>query len=94
VQALAGLDLASYIFKKNSPSCGVKRVKVYSAKGVPISKAVDSSAGALMRELPLLSVEEEGRLNDPALRENFSSHAFLPIIAGNDLRAAVGRSRL
>ncbi|HEX9274214.1 MAG TPA: DUF523 domain-containing protein, partial [Candidatus Binatia bacterium] len=84
VQPLTGLDLASYIFKKNSPSCGMKRVGVYSAKGVPTSKAVDSSAGALMRELPLLPVGEEGRLNDPTLRENFSSHAFLPIIAGND----------
>jgi len=76
VQALTGLDLAGYIFKKNSPSCGVERVRVYSAKGVSTRQGRGLFAAAVMRELPLLPVEEEGRLNDPALRENFVERVF------------------
>ena len=76
VQALTGLDLAGYIFKKDSPSCGVERVRVYSAKGVPTRQGRGLFAAAVMRELPLLPVEEEGRLNDPALRENFVERVF------------------
>jgi uncharacterized protein YbgA (DUF1722 family)/uncharacterized protein YbbK (DUF523 family) len=76
VQAITGLDLAGYIFKKNSPSCGVERVRVYGAKGVPTRQGRGLFAAAVMRELPLLPVEEEGRLNDPALRENFVERVF------------------
>jgi uncharacterized protein YbgA (DUF1722 family) len=75
-QALTELDLAGYIFKKNSPSCGVERVRVYSTKGVPTPHGRGLFAAAVMRTLPLLPVEEEGRLNDPALRENFVERVF------------------
>ena len=76
VQALTGLELAGYIFKKNSPSCGMERVRVYSPKGVPTRQGRGLFAAATMRELPLLPVEEEGRLNDPALRANFVERVF------------------
>jgi len=76
VQALTALDLAGYIFKKNSPSCGMERVRVYNSKSVPTRQGRGLFAAAVMRELPLLPVEEEGRLNDPALRENFIERVF------------------
>jgi uncharacterized protein YbgA (DUF1722 family)/uncharacterized protein YbbK (DUF523 family) len=76
VRALTGLDLAGYIFKKDSPSCGMERVKVYNAKGVPTRQGRGLFAAAVITELPLLPMEEEGRLNDPALRENFVERVF------------------
>src|SRR4029077_6639006 len=76
VRALTALDLAGYIFKKNSPSCGMDRVRVYNSKGVPTRQGRGLFAATVMRELPLLPVEEEGRLNDPALRENFIERVF------------------
>jgi uncharacterized protein YbgA (DUF1722 family)/uncharacterized protein YbbK (DUF523 family) len=76
VQALVALDLAGYIFKKNSPSCGMERMRVYSAKGVPTRQGRGLFAAAVMSQLPLLPVEEEGRLNDPVLRANFVERVF------------------
>ena len=75
-QALMELDLAGYIFKKNSPTCGVEEVRVYNTKGVPARHGRGLFAAAVMRTLPLLPVEEEGRLNDRALRENFVERVF------------------
>ena len=75
-QALIEFDLAGYIFKKNSPSCGVERVRVYSTKGVPTRHGRGLFAAAVMSTLPLLPVEEEGRLNDRALQENFVERVF------------------
>jgi uncharacterized protein YbgA (DUF1722 family)/uncharacterized protein YbbK (DUF523 family) len=72
------LDAVSgYILKKNSPSCGMERVKVYSAKGMPVTTAPGIYAGALMELLPELPFEEEGRLMDPVLRENFVERVFV-----------------
>ena len=76
VQALTALDLAGYIFKKDSPSCGMERVRVYTAKGVPTRQGRGLFAATVIMELPLLPVEEEGRLNNPALRENFIERVF------------------
>ena len=73
---LAELKLSGYVFKKNSPSCGVERVPVYDAKNVPSRHGRGIFAAAVMKSLPLLPVEEEGRLNDPALRENFIERVF------------------
>ncbi len=74
--ALSGLDLSGYVFKKNSPSCGMERVKVYHSNTAPTRDGRGLFADALMKKLPLLPVEEEGRLNDPALRENFIERVF------------------
>jgi uncharacterized protein YbgA (DUF1722 family)/uncharacterized protein YbbK (DUF523 family) len=74
--ALASLDLSGYVFKKNSPSCGMERVKVYHSNTAPTRDGRGLFADALIKKLPLLPVEDEGRLNDPVLRENFIERVF------------------
>jgi uncharacterized protein YbgA (DUF1722 family)/uncharacterized protein YbbK (DUF523 family) len=76
LEKLATLDLCGYILKKNSPSCGMERVRVYSKSGMPIKNGVGLYARKLLQHFPLLPVEEEGRLNDPHLRENFIERVF------------------
>ena len=74
---LATLDLSGYVLKKDSPSCGMERVKVYrSGGGMPARRGRGVFAAALMERLPLLPVEEEGRLCDPRLRESFIERVF------------------
>jgi uncharacterized protein YbgA (DUF1722 family)/uncharacterized protein YbbK (DUF523 family) len=75
-EQLAGMDLSGYILKKDSPSCGMERVKVYSGKGPPAKTGRGLFAAELILRMPLLPVEEEGRLNDPRLRENFVERVF------------------
>jgi len=70
--------LSGFILKKDSPSCGMERVRVYSeAKGMPSRSGAGIFARELLRGLPHLPVEEEGRLNDPVLRENFVNRVFV-----------------
>lgn len=70
-------DLSGYILKSKSPSCGMERVKVYDpASGIPAADGVGEFARAVMEHWPELPVEEEGRLNDPVLRENFIERVF------------------
>ncbi|ANX04654.1 YbgA family protein [Immundisolibacter cernigliae] len=69
-------DLCGYVLKKNSPSCGMARVKTYTEAGMPTGRASGAYAAGLMARQPLLPVEEEGRLNDPPLRENFIERVF------------------
>lgn len=72
VKALAASSLDGFILKRNSPSCGLHRVKVYGGgRGTPEPKGRGIFAEFLVRALPHLPVEEEGRLADPVLRENF-----------------------
>jgi len=68
--------LCGFIFKSDSPSSGMERVKVYNEKGMPEKKGVGLFANAFMRHFPLIPVEEEGRLHDPKLRENFIESIF------------------
>jgi uncharacterized protein YbgA (DUF1722 family)/uncharacterized protein YbbK (DUF523 family) len=76
IDDLAALNLSGYVLKKDSPSCGVERVRVYESKTQPARRGRGLFAAALMKKLPLLPVEEEGRLNDPSLRENFIERVF------------------
>lgn len=76
VQELQESDLDGYIFKKSSPSCGVYRVKVYTDKGQPSKQGTGIFAAAFQKAFPLLPVEEEGRLSDAPLRENFIERIF------------------
>jgi uncharacterized protein YbgA (DUF1722 family) len=76
VRQLRVLDLSGYLLKKDSPSCGMERVRVYSGKGPPSRKGVGLFARELKIQMPLLPVEEEGRLQDPAVRENFIERVF------------------
>lgn len=77
VEELAGENLCGFIFKSKSPSSGMERVKVYTEKGFPGSnKGIGLFARAFMARFPLIPVEEEGRLHDAALRENFIERIF------------------
>ena len=76
VRDIADKRLSGYVFKKNSPSCGMERVKVYNAKGMAARQGRGLFAAALINHWPLLPVEEEGRLNDLKLRENFIERVF------------------
>lgn len=76
VQALEREDLCGYVLKKDSPSCGLERVKVYAGAGSPTRTGRGLFAEALLQRFPHLPVEEEGRLNDPRLRENFIERVF------------------
>lgn len=76
VEALEKLQLSGYVLKSKSPTCGMERVKIYTAKGMPQKQGRGLFAEVLLRRLPYLPVEEEGRLNDPVLRENFIERAF------------------
>lgn len=69
--------ISGYIFKRGSPSCGMERVKVYNDKGMPGGTASGLYAGVVMQSLPLMPVEEEGRLNDPVLRDSFVERVFV-----------------
>jgi uncharacterized protein YbgA (DUF1722 family)/uncharacterized protein YbbK (DUF523 family) len=76
LDALAKLDLSGYILKSDSPSCGMERVRIYRKSGMPGKDGVGIFARALMARFPLLPVEEEGRLHDLPLRENFVERIF------------------
>lgn len=70
-------ELCGYIFKSKSPSSGMERVKVYNAKGIPVKKGIGVFARGFMERFPQLPVEEEGRLHDALLRENFIERIFV-----------------
>lgn len=77
IDGLVDLDLGGFIFKSKSPSNGIERVKVYPEQGgMPQRAGVGIFARLFRERFPLLPVEEEGRLNDPKLRENFIEALF------------------
>jgi uncharacterized protein YbgA (DUF1722 family)/uncharacterized protein YbbK (DUF523 family) len=76
VRELKALDLCGYILKKDSPSCGMTRVKIYAEHAMPRREGRGLYAAALMEAYPNIPVEDEGRLNDAKLRENFIERVF------------------
>lgn len=70
-------DLSGYILKKDSPSCGMERVRIYNEKGIPEKNGSGLFAARLMEAYPSMPIEEEGRLMDPVLRENFLERVFI-----------------
>lgn len=76
VEFYASKGICGYILKKDSPSCGMERTKVYNSKGVPERSGTGIYAEALLSRFPFLPVEEEGRLHDPRLRESFLERLF------------------
>ena len=93
---LEAADLSGFVFKKDSPSCGVERVRTYNEHGMPNRKGVGLFARAFVGRFPLIPVEEEGRLSDPLLRENFIERVFCyrrwqDLIHGGVTRQAVVR---
>lgn len=70
-------NISGYILKSRSPSCGMERVEVVDEQGRTRGKGAGAYAHSLMKKLPLLPVEEEGRLGDARLRENFIMRVFV-----------------
>ena len=68
--------ISGYVFCAKSPSCGMERVKVYKSPGGASKEGGLLFAEELMKAMPLLPAEEDGRLNDPALRENFVARIY------------------
>ncbi len=88
VEELAREELCGFVVQKGSPSCGLERVKVHGAAGTaPRRDGRGLFTAALIARLPLLPVEEEGRLHDPGLRESFVTRVF----AAHRLSALFGR---
>jgi len=81
------VDICGYVFMQNSPSCGVFGIKRYGTNGFPLdSQGRGAFAGRLMELMPLLPVEEAGRLKDAGLRDNFITRVF----AYHDFKTTVG----
>jgi len=77
LEDLAPLNLHGYVLKKDSPSCGMARVRVYGKGDSPANTGQGLYARELMARFPLMPVEEEGRLHDAGLRENFIERIFV-----------------
>lgn len=86
-------DLCGYIVKKDSPSCGMERVRIYK-KGVPEKNGVGLYAKRLIENFPYLPIEEEGRLEDAHLRENFIQRVYIYARWKNMLLTPVTLARL
>ncbi|MCX8027064.1 MAG: DUF523 and DUF1722 domain-containing protein [Thermodesulfovibrionales bacterium] len=69
--------LCGFVFKSRSPSSGLRDVKVYNEKGIPYKKSSGLFAREFVRRFPILPVEDDSRLNDPLLRENFIERLFV-----------------
>ena len=76
MHSISKKGICGYILKKDSPTCGIERVRVYNSKGIPAKNGQGLYARVLIETYPLLPVEEEGRLTDPALRESFIIRVF------------------
>ncbi|PUB31258.1 uncharacterized protein YbgA (DUF1722 family) [Pseudomonas sp. GV105] len=88
-------DLCGYIFMQKSPSCGLERVKVYRENGAPVDGGGRGIyAQAFCARHPNLPVEEDGRLNDPVLRENFLTRVFVHASWQQLLGEGLSRHRL
>jgi len=92
VAELMQLRLDGFVLKKGSPSCGMERVRVYGSGGMPSRDGMGVFARELARAWPHLPLEEEGRLNDPVLRESFIErvfcrHRWRNLVAGGRTRA-------
>ena len=76
LEQLVGLGLHGFVFKRDSPSSGLFRVRVYDENGMPRRVGTGIFPREVMKRFPLLPIEEEGRLHDMHLRENFIDKIF------------------
>jgi uncharacterized protein YbgA (DUF1722 family)/uncharacterized protein YbbK (DUF523 family) len=70
-------ELCGFVFKSRSPSSGMRGVKIYTKEGMPNATGSGIFAHAFMKRFPLLPVEDDGRMHDPGLRENFIERVFV-----------------
>jgi uncharacterized protein YbgA (DUF1722 family)/uncharacterized protein YbbK (DUF523 family) len=94
VRALKKLDLDGYVVKSRSPSCGMERIRVYGDANVKRRDGVGRFTEVLMELWPTLPVEEEGRLNDAKIRENFIERVFSRNRWRTMVKAGLSRKRL
>ena len=64
-------NILGFIFKSDSPSCGIKKVKIYNGKNMSVEAGVGIFAGVFIKHFPFLPVQDEESLHDSSLRENF-----------------------
>lgn len=76
LKALEKENLCGFIFKSKSPSSGMERISVYNDNGMPVKSGSGLFAAAFMKHFPLIPVEDDGRLHDPGIRENFIERIF------------------
>lgn len=76
VNLIVGAGLRGFVLKQDSPSCGLERVRVYDDNGIPVRSGSGIFTRALRERFPLLPVEDDGRLKDPRIRENFITRVF------------------
>jgi len=76
IRKLLASDLDGYIFKNNSPTCGIHRINVYNEKGQAARQGTGLFSYRVQQALPLLPIEEEGRLTNDTIRENFFERIF------------------
>jgi len=92
---LSGAGIQGFVFKSRSPSSGMRGVKVYGINGIPSAAGEGIFARQFMVRFPLLPVEDDGRLQDPSLRENFIERVFVyrrwneTIVAGSSMKDLV-----
>lgn len=77
LRSLSKQALCGFVFKSKSPSSGMRDVKRYNRDGQVTGKGAGLFAAAFMEMFPLVPVEDEGRLNDDKLRENFIERVFV-----------------
>lgn len=77
LRELARADLSGFIFKARSPSSGLGGVKVYSPSGIPSKRGFGIFGRVFTERFPLVPTEDDGRLHDPSLRENFIERVFV-----------------
>lgn len=77
LKALENYDLCGFVFKSRSPSSGLYSAKVYDEKGNFIGKTAGFFAKAFSEHFKNIPVEEDGRLQNPAIRENFIERVFV-----------------
>jgi len=77
VAELEQAELCGFVFKSRSPSSGMRGVKIYTEAGMPNATGSGLFAKAFMDTLPLIPMEDEGRMHDPGLRENFIERIFV-----------------
>lgn len=75
VRELEGLNLSGYVFKADSPSCGIGEVPLLNTEGTETKNGIGLFARAFMMHFPSIPVEEESRLRDPKILKNFLDQA-------------------
>jgi len=76
VRELEALNLSGFVFKADSPSCGISGVPLLNAQGIETHDGVGLFARAFMEQFPLIPVEDEDRLHAPQILKDFLERVF------------------